>query len=268
MEKTNEKINKNLSISAFIISKNEGDRISQAIKSLASWVSDTVVVDSGSTDDTIEVAKESGADKVVYNEWGGYGKQKSYAESLCKNDWIINIDADEEVSCKLKDEILALIKSHEAEKFSAFFIDIVIAPRFSKKIPNFGPKDRCIRLYNKKFANFKTSPVHDSVEVHSGKIGYLKNIIIHRSFRSYSHAINKINSYTDIQAIDSYEKNKLPSAIRIIIEPFWTFLKAYLLNRYFFLGFEGVIEAGIYSFSKTLRLIKTREKFLIDEIDH
>ncbi len=91
-------------ISVFIITKNEGDRIGQVIKAASQIASEILVIDSGSSDDTCKIALKLGA-SVLFNEWKGYGPQKIFAESRCKNKWILNIDADEELSPELCDEI-------------------------------------------------------------------------------------------------------------------------------------------------------------------
>ncbi len=252
--------NSKLPISVFIIAKNEEDRIPYAINSVIGWVDEVIVVDSGSTDKTVEVAKKLGSAKVVFNQWQGYGMQKSYGESLCKNDWILNIDADEEVTPELKDEIIELFSGEP--KHSAYNLTVKITPRFSITPPALGPEDVVVRLYNKKNAKYDTHTIHDSVLVESGSIGKLKSIVLHRCFRSYSHAIEKINFYTSMQAEDMMKKNRCPLRTRVIIEPFFAFIKSYFINKYMFLGFEGFVESVIYSFSKTLRLAKARELFL------
>ncbi len=249
-----------LPISVFIIARDEEDRIPYAINSVIGWADEVIVVDSGSKDNTVEVAKKLGSTQVMHHPWQGYGIQKSYAESLCKNDWVLNIDADEEITPELKDEIVELFKSEPTH--SAYNLTVKITPRFSVDAPILGPEDVVIRLYNKKKATYSTHEIHDSVIVKSGTIGKLKNIVLHRCFRSYSHAVEKINFYTNMQAEDMLKKNRCPLRIRVIIEPFFAFIKSYFINKYIFLGLEGFVEAVIYSFSKTLRLAKAREKFL------
>ena len=91
-------------ISCFIIAKNEELSIERSIKSVKNICDEIIVVDSGSTDRTIEIARNLGA-KVVFNEWPGYLAQKIYGESLCSHDWVLNIDADEEITEKLQEEI-------------------------------------------------------------------------------------------------------------------------------------------------------------------
>ena len=261
MDKKRIKMNTLLPISVFIITKNEEERLPYAINSVRGWVDEVIIVDSGSSDRTVEVAHLLGADKVMYNAWQGYGAQKIYAEKQCKNKWVLNIDADEEISQELRNEIIELFPNIESH--SAYKIIIKSWSRFLGKVPRYAQKNIFIRLYNKSKASFADSTVHDSVHVREGDYVRLKHFAIHRCFKSYEHAIEKINSYTSMQADDLYKRGRNPSSIRIIMEPFFAFFKAYILNRYFLLGLEGFIEAIIYSFARVLRLAKTREKFLI-----
>lgn len=263
MKKSIKNSQNKLPLSVFIISKNEEDRIHYAINSVKGWVDEIIVVDSGSTDNTMQVAKDCGADKVLYNEWNGYGPQKCFAEGLCKNDWIMSLDADEEVLPKLKNEIIGLFESGRIEKKSAYRIAIQLKPRFSQnryKLPT--PEEIVTRLYNKHKAGYKASKVHDSVILHVGKMAKLKGKFAHRSFRSFTHALEKINFYTSMQADDMFMKGRCPSVLRIFFEPCWTFFRAYFIERYLFLGLEGFLMSMMYSIFRTTRLIKARERFL------
>lgn len=263
MKKSIESFQTILPLSVFIITKNEDDRIHRAINSVKGWVDEIIVVDSGSTDNTVEIAKESGADQVLYNEWNGYGPQKTFAEKLCRNEWILNIDADEEVSPGLQKEIFNLFTSGKIAKRSAYRVAVKFLPRF-KAISerSLGPEEIITRLYNKLKAGFKSSKVHDSVIVYTGRIGKLKHKLTHRCFRSFTHAIEKINFDTSMQAEDMFMKDKCPHLVRIFFEPFWTFLHAYLVERHIFLGVEGFLMSIIYGISRTTRLLKAREKFM------
>jgi glycosyltransferase involved in cell wall biosynthesis len=251
---------KKLPVSVFIIAKNEEDRIPKPIKSVIDWVDEVIVIDSGSSDKTQEVSSSLGA-KTVFNEWKGYGPQKVYGETLCKNQWLLNIDADEEVTPELQNEIIQLFEGGEPE-CNAYHVKIKIMGSFDKEPHRFAPYHNQLRLYQKEYAGFKDSTVHDSVVPKEGtncKLGQLKNIVNHRSFRSYSHAIAKINRYSSMQAEHMFKKGRKPSPIRITIEPFISFFKGYFFKRNFLMGIDGFIEALIYTFARTLRLIKARE---------
>ena len=93
------------------------------------------------------------------------------------------------------------------------------------------------------------------------KIGHLKNIIYHQSFRSYSHWIEKINSYSQMQAVDALKKQKCPSLLKVFLAPSLAFFKAYFIRRYFIYGFQGLIYSQLFAFSRFAKAIKTREIF-------
>lgn len=249
-------------ISVFIIAKNEADRIISPIKSVIDWVDEVIVIDSGSEDDTIAVSKALGA-SAFYNDWQGYGAQKIFGEAKCRNNWILNIDADETVSPQLAAEIKKMFEGGKEPELAAYHIPIKIVSRFSHKPSWLAPSNDPLRFYDKRYAGFKDSTVHDSVIIKNGskKEGKLKGVLLHRCFRSYAHAVQKINFYTSMQAEDMLAKGRFPSAIRLLAEPILSFIKAYVLRRYALLGVDGFTESVIYAFSRTLRLAKAREKF-------
>lgn len=250
-------------ISVFIITKNEADRIYDAIKAVQKIADEILVIDSGSTDKTCEIAAKAGA-KVMFNQWNGYGAQKIFGENQCRNKWILNLDADEEVSDELCDEISQIFSQDLSQNIHAFRVKIVNKFRFEKHPKKLAYFYNQIRLYHKDFAGFKNSAVHDSVELKeksSQKVGQLKNIIFHQSFRSYSHWIEKINSYSQMQAQDSFAKKKCPSLLKTFTIPTVAFLKAYLVRRYFIYGTKGLIYSYLFAFSRFAKAIKTREIF-------
>lgn len=252
---------KKIPVSVFIIAKDEADRIPQAINSVIDWADEVIVIDSGSSDNTVEISEKLGA-RVVFNEWNGYGPQKIFGETLCKNKWLLNIDADEEITAKLRDEIIEQFSSEP--KYKAYKMRIKILSRFASKPAPFAPYHNQIRLYHIDYAGFKDSTVHDSVVLKDGvneKVAQLKNIVLHRSFRSYRHAIAKINRYSGMQAEHMLANGRNPSALRIALEPFLAFIKGYFFKRYFLMGVDGFLEGFIYAFARTIRLAKARELF-------
>ncbi|MEY4880425.1 MAG: hypothetical protein RJB62_1894 [Pseudomonadota bacterium] len=254
-----------LPISAFIIAKNEADRIPKAILSVRDWVDEVIVIDSGSTDDTVKIAQELGA-KTVFNEWPGYGPQKIYGETLCRNKWLFNIDADEEATPETIAEIKALFADGEPEH-KAFSMKTNCVFPFEEKPRRFAVSMTHGRLYHKEYAGFKASTVHDSVVLRDGgELKLLKNGLNHYIFRSHTHTVDKVNFYSSMQAEDLYRKGRNPGNLRIIFTPIWAFFKAYILRGYIFYGVDGVIRSYIYAFSRLIRAAKAREKF--QEQDH
>ena len=251
-----------ISLSVFIITKNEADRLAPIIAAVKNIADEILVIDSGSTDETCKIADAAGA-QVIFNEWKGYGQQKIFGENQCRNKWILNIDADEEVSPELASELVALFEKDLHQKFNGFRVKIVNKFRFEKKPHRFAYYYNQLRLYNRDFGGFKNSTIHDSVEMKSSSasIGQLKNIIYHQSFRSFEHWIEKINSYSSMQAKDSFAKGKNPSLLKILLTPILAFFKAYFVRRYCIYGFDGLIYSKLFAFSRLAKAIKTREIF-------
>ena len=249
-----------LPVSVFIIAVNEGDRIGNTIKSVSDWVEEVIVVDSGSTDDTIAVCEHLGA-KVFRNAWLGYGLQKRFGEDKCKNDWILNLDADEVISEELREEILSLF-SVGTPAHPAWRMRIVeILPGRRKPIL-FAHKIVAIRLYNKQFGRFSDSSVHDTVRMEKGSVGELHHIIEHRSSRGFTHTLDKINRYSTMQAKDLLTKKQpLPFArLRLVVEFPANFIKAYIFRGYILGGTQGFANSIVYAFSRFIRIAKYLEK--------
>ena len=242
-------------ISVFIIAKNEEDRIGKSISSVLSWVDEVIVIDSGSTDNTVQICKDFGA-TVIFNKWSGYGQQKIFGEKSCKYDYILNIDADEEISPELKKEIL--VEQKKGFDFCAYRLRFKSMFVGQKKPNLFAHINDPIRLYNKHKAGFKNSTVHDSVvtKLPDGKIGKFKNIVYHRTFRNLSHYNDKMQSYTTMQAKDMFKKGKKYKTLRIIFEPPFAFFKSYVIRRNFAYGLKGFMISKIYAYGRVIRQIK------------
>lgn len=251
-------------ISVFIITKNEANRIAEVINAVKEIADEILVIDSGSDDKTCDIAVQAGA-KVMFNKWSGYGAQKIFGENQCRNQWILNIDADEEVSKELSTEIKKVFSQKIEQNIAGFRIKIVNKFPFEKKPKKLAYYYNQFRLYNKDFAGFKNSIVHDSVELkekNPAQILQLQNIIYHQSFRSYSHWIEKLNSYSQMQAQDALKKGKCPSPLKIFFTMPAAFFKAFFVRRYFIYAFDGFIYSALFAFSRFAKVIKIRELFV------
>ncbi|MGB2011088.1 MAG: glycosyltransferase family 2 protein [Akkermansiaceae bacterium] len=257
-----------MKLSVFIICCNEEDRIEQTISSAKGFADEIIVVDSGSTDRTIEVATAAGADQVVSHPWEGYGQQKRFAEDLCKHDWILNLDADEALTEASKDEIRSLFEDGEP-KTPCWRIPITQLYPFEDEPCWAAHTNSPIRLYHKGYARFRDDAVHDSVIFHSHiadqQTGMLKNYIEHRSLISLTHTMRKIAFYSEHQAQKMFAQGKKPSMMRIIIEPFAAFTKNYILRKFFAYGGWGISLSMVYAAGRVLRLARARELYLIDK---
>jgi glycosyltransferase involved in cell wall biosynthesis len=255
-----------LPISVFIICKDEEERIEYALKSVEAWVDEVIVVDSGSTDKTLEIAKSYNA-QIYFNEWHGFGAQKIFGESKCKNDWVLNIDADEEITEEVKNNIFKLFENGKSPNESAFKMHWKMLFLTQKSAPKYGVTSSFIRLYNKQKAGFRDSTIHDSVVVKDGgNVGEILGYVNHRCFKSLKHWAEKINYYSTLQAEEWVTKGRRKPSLRIVIEPFFAFLKSYFARKYFLYGIDGFMASIMYAYSKTIRLAKVRELYKLKSL--
>lgn len=250
-----------LPISAFIIARDEESRIETAIRSVIDWVDEVIVVDSGSSDNTVDVAEKAGA-RVFYNEWNGYGLQKRYAEDQCRNTWLLNIDADEEVTAALRSEIAALFQPEpKADIYKVHIADVFPHERAAKPWA-YGYWQ--FRLYDRAKGRFSESSVHDVVIPSAGaRTVRLKGKMNHHSQPSISFFIRKIDRYSEMQVDNMLARNRRVSRIRLALEFPLAFLKSYIVRRGFMYGWWGVVNAHNFAIARFLRVAKFYQRQLI-----
>lgn len=248
-----------LPLSVFIIARDEADRVTCTIESVRAWADEIIVVDSGSTDNTVALCRELGA-RTEFREWSGYGEQKCYAESLCCNDWVLNLDADEELSAELQSEIRALWSKDEPACV-AYRLPFLDVHPWQNKGHLWTVHNHPIRLYRRSFGHYNPSPVHDFVHIENGSVGELKGIVLHRTFRSLEHHVQKLNKYSSAQADDLFKKGCEPGLWKVLLTPPFAFFVSYIVRREFVNGLDGVISSYLHAFKRFIRLAKAREKF-------
>jgi glycosyltransferase involved in cell wall biosynthesis len=254
-----------LPISVFIITHNEEKRIEKSINSVINIADEIIVIDSGSTDNTLLISEKLGA-KIIKNDWHGYEKQKIFGELQCKNQWILNIDADESLTPELVNEIQDLFSNGEPE-IKLYKLKITIMHRLDKKLRFFAPTNAVIRLYHRDFGSFDKEKInmdvglsHDSVKpLGDYQISCLKARAEHRSMISIEQTVHKGNFVSSEQAEDLFNKGRSISSFRVILEFPLSFLKTYFIRRYFIYGFNGIIDSIIFSYTRFLRVAKARE---------
>ena len=246
-------MNNKLPISCFIIAQDEADRISNTIESVIDIVDEVIVIDSGSTDGTQDLARQLGC-KVFFNKWKGYGPQKRFGEDCAKNEWLLNLDADEYLSDQIKSEILQIFDDNN-NHYNFFSMKVTpIYPNW-KRPRIFSASHECVRLYNKRFGRFSNSPVHDSVETNNSKIFYFKNHVYHNSVRSFKHLIEKEESYIQLQSKTLKDKNKIFLFLRIFVEFPLAFIKYYFIRRHFTGALTGLVTSLILAYYRWKRVI-------------
>ncbi len=239
-------------LSVILITKNEANRIEKTLRSIA-FADEIIVVDSGSTDNTVEICKRYRASVFEYKDWLGFGLQKQRALSHASCDWIFSIDADEVVSEQLKSSILGVIKE---VRFSAYKIRRRLI-FLNKKIKHACGEEKILRLAKRQYAYFDDNKVHEAMHI-AGKTGLLDGILWHDSFASIQAMVAKLNQFTSLSAESNQQKNKKPSFAKAVLRSGWMFFRVYFLQRGFLDGAPGFIfsyyfaEHTYYKYVKTL----------------
>jgi glycosyltransferase involved in cell wall biosynthesis len=249
-----------LPISAFIITRNEERRLPATLAALKGLVSEIVVVDSGSTDATIEIAEAIGA-RVFHRDWTGYGPQKRFAEAACKHDWVINIDADEVITPGLADEICRLFEDGKPPSPSAYAVRILnIYPGDAR--PRALANDyNVVRFYHRSVASYSDHPVHDRVKLREGVASaQLREPIYHFPYVSLEHVIDKNNRFSTFRAATSKPRSRTALTLRLIFEFPITFIKFYFLRLHFTGGWKGFYFALCHAFMRASRIAKMLEQ--------
>jgi hypothetical protein len=254
-------------LSITIITLNEEENIRHAIQSVY-WAEEIIVVDSGSTDQTVKIAKELGA-KVIYNSWQGYGQQKNFAQKQASHTWIFNIDADEVVTPELREEIeLTLKRVHSGElKACGFYL-----PRktfyLGRWIRHGGwYPNHLVRLVNREFANWTEPHVHEELQVHGAVIG-LTQPLHHYAFSSIQDQILTNLRFSRLGSQDLKKTGQQPSLCRLILKPIGKFIETYLIKRGFLDGLPGFIISVNASHSMFLKYAYLSEARIRNENSH
>ena len=239
-------------ISVILIAKDEEKNIESVLKSV-DWADEIVIVDAGSEDKTVDIAKKY-TGKIFFKEWEGFVQQKRYALGLANNEWVLSIDADERVSPGLKEEI----KRIQPDDFDGFFIRRKNC-FFQKEITTCGwDKDYQLRLFKKSKTNLKEKQVHEGFNV-NGKVGRLENVIIHYTFSSLHNYLKKINEYTTLQAKEMYKTRNKVTVFTILGHTFSAFFRYYVSLKGFKDGMYGLIISFFNSVSTLLTYVKIWE---------
>ena len=240
-------------ISATIITCNEERNIARAMESLR-CCDEIIVVDSGSTDRTPEIAAKLGA-CVVESPWGGYARQKNLAAEHSHNDWILSLDADEALSEALEGEIWHIKK--KGPEFDAYTMPR-LAQYLGRWILHSGwYPDRKVRLYHRSKAKWIGEYVHESVQV-DGSVGHLESDLLHFTCDSLSEHLRTLDRYTTLAAEQLIEQKKQVNWTHLVLDPAWTFWKSYVFQLGFLDGLEGLTIAQMAALYNFLKYAKAR----------
>ena len=241
-------------VSVTIITLNEAEQIGAAIDS-AAWADEIVVVDSGSTDSTAEIARAKGV-TVFSREWSGYVDQKNYAAERVSHDWIFSLDADERIPAELAAEVRALLSSEPSKRGYRLPRVTFHLGRWIRTT-DFYP-DFQTRLYDRRAARWRGRYVHESVTV-DGPVGQLRHDLEHYSFRDLRDQLDRVNRYTTLAARQMREAGRRAGPLDLLVHPPAAFLRNYVLRRGILDGTAGLTISLVNAYSVFLKFAKLWE---------
>jgi len=242
-------------LSVVLIARNAAQQLEECLAS-ASFADEIVLVDSGSTDATRDVAQKHGA-RVVAQDWLGFGRQKQFAVEQARHDWVLCLDADERVSPDLRASIGRALAAPVAPVYRMARCNRFLGRwlRHGEGYPDWSP-----RLFDRRKARWSDDPVHEKV-LHAVTPGTLEGDLLHESAEDLARYLEKQNRYTTLAAEQLYERGRSAGAFELLASPVVRFFKFYVLRLGFLDGLAGLVHIGIgcmNSYLKYAKLIELR----------
>ena len=250
-------------LSVILITHNEEANLADCLASLEGIAQQIVVVDTNSSDRTLEIAKSYGAAIAQPQDWPGFGPQKNRALDLATGEWVLSLDADERLTPALKSEIVTAIH-HSAH------VDCFAIPRLSWYCGRFirhsgWNPDYVDRLFKRGSARFSDDLVHERL-LPSGQVAKLENPMLHYSFMNYSQVLQKIDRYSTASAEQAFAKCKTSTPLKAVLHGVWSFFRTYFLQAGFLDGPQGFTlamsnaQGTYYRYIKLWHLIREASK--------
>ena len=250
-------------LSVILITRNEEANLADCLASLEGIAQQIVVVDTNSSDRTLDIAKSYGAVIAQPQDWPGFGPQKNRALDLATGEWVLSLDADERLTPALKSEIVTAIH-HSAH------VDCFAIPRLSWYCGRFirhsgWNPDYVDRLFQRGSARFSDDLVHERL-LHSGQVAKLENPMLHYSFMNYSQVLQKIDRYSTASAEQAFAKGKTSTPLKAVLHGAWSFFRTYFLQAGFLDGPQGFTlamsnaQGTYYRYIKLWHLIREASK--------
>ena len=244
-----------MKLSVYIVTLNEAERLGNTLRAARQVADEILVVDSGSTDRTGEIAKEYGA-RFVFHPWKDISSQKRFAQNECRNDWVLSLDADEVLSDALIEEI-GHLKQQPPEDTSAYRVRIVAMYPGETRPGLFANSYNLVRLYNRRHATMPDDLTRDRVVLVEGcRVHQLKHIIHHFSYITLTRLWQKYNAYSDELVKTAIATGKGYSRLRLVFEFPGQFLRYYLLRGQILHGWWGFISAVNSAYFRFLKVAK------------
>jgi len=225
-------------LSVIVITRNEATRIRRCLESVA-FADEIIVVDSGSTDDTVSIARAMGAQVTQTQDWPGFGPQKNRALALASGDWFFSIDADEHVTPALRASIEAALRE---ARFDAYSVSRKSSYCGQYMMHSGWYPDRVVRLARRGTARFSDRLVHEKLEVR-GAVGALEGELLHESYADLQAVLDKVNRYSSAGAQSLAGRGVRGSLGKALGHGLWAFLRTYLFKCGFLDGRLGLVLA-------------------------
>ena len=250
-------------LSVILITRNEEANLADCLASLEGIAQQVVVVDTNSSDRTLDIAKSYGAVIAQPQDWPGFGPQKNRALDLATGEWVLSLDADERLTPALKSEIVTAIH-HSAH------VDCFAIPRLSWYCGRFirhsgWNPDYVDRLFKRGSARFSDDLVHERL-IPSGQVAKLENPMLHYSFMNYSQVLQKIDRYSTASAEQAFAQGKTSTPLKAVLHGAWSFFRTYFLRAGFLDGPQGFTlamsnaQGTYYRYIKLWHLIREASK--------
>ncbi len=252
-----------LPVSCYIRTLNEQRLIGRVMSAALEIVDEVVLVDCGSTDRTLELAEAAGA-RVVKQSWLGSGFQKRVGEEACRNDWVLDLDADEVITPELAEELRALFAG-PGPTAKVYELKLVTAPPVGEPWYNIR-LDYRNKLYDRRAFRMPEHKAWDQLELPSGtQVGKLKGALLHYSFRDFEHYVDKLNKVSSRRAADGKRKSIGQIRIRLLFGPAFYFFKAFVMRGLWRAGLYGLVLARLSALSRWLRDAKLYEAARLEQ---
>lgn len=240
-------------LTAIVPAGNEEHNIRDVLESV-SFADEIMVVDSFSTDNTVEIAREY-TDFILQREYGYSASQKNWAIPQATHEWILLVDADERVTPQLKEEIQAILKNPPQDGTVGYWI-YRMNHFMGNRVKHSGWKnDKVIRLFRKSKCRYEDKMVHAEI-IADGKVKFLKNRFYHNTYTGIDNHIKKLNRYASWQAVDYDKKTGMLTPYHFVIKPMWSFFKHFVIQQGFRDGVVGYTIACMQSYSVFMRYVK------------
>lgn len=231
-------------LSVIIIAQDEEDRIETCLASVSGIADEIIVLDSGSTDRTVEICRRY-TPHVHQTDWPGYGPQKQRALEKATSDWVLSIDADEALSPELRDEIESVLNSQPPE--IAFRLPWAVVV-FGKRLDHGRSARAPLRLFRRAGARFSDVQVHEKIVLPPGKIGRMQGRLRHFTHRDFGHYLNKNAKYAWLGAQRRHREGKKGGGLfGAVFRAVWVFFQIYVIRGGFLDGRIGFLVAALYS---------------------